>query len=300
MLMLDSSWARWSEFAGVHRHVRDCGGTIVTAVYDILPLQLPHMMVKGGPEWFEGWLKEALSASDALLCISRAVADDLAAYIDAAGADRYRDLRIGYWHLGGDFDRTSQGAVSAQVKSAFSRHAFLMVGTIEPRKRHATALDACESLWDAGRDVSLVIIGKAGWLVEDLMARLERHPQLGRRLHLFTEASDADLQFAYTHARSLLFPSAGEGFGLPLVEAAHYGLPVIANDLPVLREIGGDAVTFVNSDDPATFSEGIVRWLDADARGATPDSRNMHYLTWSESAAQLLEVVVDNRWYRIV
>ena len=58
-----------------------------------------------------------------------------------------------------------------------------MVGTIEPRKNHARALQAVERLWDRDIDVSLCIAGKQGWMVESLMETLQRHPELGRRLH---------------------------------------------------------------------------------------------------------------------
>ena len=97
---------------------------------------------------------------------------------------------------------------------------------------------------------------------------------------------------------ALLFTSAGEGFGLPLIEAAHSGLPIVANDLPVLREVGGDAVSYVRSDDPQTLAEGLVRWLADHRAGTTPDSRTLQHLTWQESAEQLLGVVLDNHWYR--
>ncbi|REM39804.1 glycosyltransferase, partial [Mycobacterium tuberculosis] len=67
----------------------------------------------------------------------------------------------------------------AQIAAA---PAFLMVGTVEPRKGHAQTLDAFEQLWRNGIDVNLVIAGKKGWMVEEVVERLQQHPQRGRRL----------------------------------------------------------------------------------------------------------------------
>ncbi len=296
-LMLDSSWAQWGEFADLHRRLRERGGLVVTAVYDLLPIRIPEFFVEGGAAWFEGWLKAAIASSDAMVCISRSTADDLAEYIRTLGALAPRDSRIGYWHLGADIGALAE-APEVDVGRAFDRPAFLMVGTIEPRKRHVIALEACEQLWRDGVDINFVICGRRGWMVDDLMHRLATHPEAGRRLHVIEGASDATLQTAYRSALALLFPSAGEGFGLPLIEAARHGLPIIANDLPVLREVGGDAVTYVGTDDAPTLAEGLARWMSDHRAGTTPDSRTLQHLTWQESAEQLLGVVLDNRWYR--
>ena len=58
-----------------------------------------------------------------------------------------------------------------------------MVGTLEPRKGHAVALEACSRLWQAGEDFELVIVGKAGWNIEQFIAQMRTHPEFGVRLH---------------------------------------------------------------------------------------------------------------------
>lgn len=300
LLMLDSSWAQWAEFSELHRQLRVRGGIVITAVYDLLPIRLPKYFVEGGAAWFEGWLRTAIASSDGMICISQSTADDLHAYIEEIGSAAYRGLRIGYWHLGADIGTADQASPSGDAKRAFARPAFLMVGTIEPRKRHATALEACERLWRNGVDVNLVICGRRGWMVDDLMARITTHPEFGRRLHWLESISDSDLQSAYRHSLALLFPSAGEGFGLPLIEAAHHGLSIVANDLPVFREIAGDSAAYICSDDPIAFGKGLERWVAAHSNGVTPDSRTLRYLTWEQSSKQLLEVVLDNRWLRVI
>ena len=126
----------------------------------------------------------------------------------------------------------------AAVVAMKSRPSLLMVGTLEPRKGHTQALDAFELLWADGVEANLVIIGHEGWHVEDLVSRLTRHRFAGKYLFWLSQADDHVLSLAYKDRR-LLAASEGEGFGLPLIEAARYGLPILARDLPVFREVAG-------------------------------------------------------------
>ena len=82
-----------------------------------------------------------------------------------------------------------------------------------------------------------MMFGRPGWRLDRLARRIRKHPQFGQRLIWFETGSDAELDYAYRHASALIFASRCEGFGLLLVLAMHYGLPVIASDIPVFREI---------------------------------------------------------------
>ena len=165
---------------------------------------------------------------------------------------------------------------------------FVTVGTLEPRKGHAQLLDAADLLWAAGSPVVIAIVGKRGWLSDALIHRIETHPELGRRLRWFEAAGDAVLHQIYRSATAVILPSEGEGFGLPLVEAAHVGLPILARNLPVFREIGGPHATYFSGFDGASLARAIEDWLAAHADGRTPDSSGIVPLTWADSARQLM------------
>src|SRR5690606_41798773 len=126
----------------------------------------------------------------------------------------------------------------------------LMVITIEPHKNHVYLLDAFDLLWAENTDAALCFVGKIGWKNEHLIERIRRHPQLGKRLFMWNDLNDRELEYCYLNPRSLLFPSHVEGFGLPLVEAMQRKLPVMASDIPVFREIGGDAMAYFELSDP--------------------------------------------------
>ncbi|MBJ7313311.1 glycosyltransferase family 4 protein [Rugamonas sp. CCM 8940] len=287
-------------FADLRRH----GVGLYFVVYDLLPLTLPAMFAPGAAPWFSRWLDTVAALADGLLCISRAVADELLAWLEQAAVVRPAALRVGYFHLGADLAaELPAGAAPAAAEQAVlarlaQRPAFLMVGTLEPRKMHAQALDAFELLWRQGGDASLVVVGKPGWLTEHLQQRLLDHAELGQRLFWLPAASDAALLQLYQQCAALLAASAGEGFGLPLIEAAQHGLPILARDIPVFREVcGGHAVYFDGAG--VELAAALHQWLARRAAGTLPDARALPWQTWRASSENLLRIVMEQDWYKL-
>jgi len=85
----------------------------------------------------------------------------------------------------------------------------------------------------------LLVIGQRGWECENVIDLLERSGAIRDHVTELSDCSDADVAHYLRHARALLFPSFVEGYGMPLAEALGAGLPVIASDLGVFREIAG-------------------------------------------------------------
>lgn len=155
---------------------------------------------------------------------------------------------------------------------------------MEPRKGHAHVLEAFEAAWRADTDVSWVIIGKQGWNVEPLAETLRRHPQAGKRLFWLEDARDADLRYGYSHAHAALQASFAEGFGLPIVEAAHYGCPLILSDIPVFREIAGEHAVY--------YPAGDARALAACLATKPPARPPVLAQSWRNSAAGVISLLM--------
>jgi glycosyltransferase involved in cell wall biosynthesis len=285
--------------------LRNRGVEIHFVVYDLLPVLRPDVFVPGAKEGFSRWLGAVTRVADGLVCISRAVADELTAWIGSEMPQRDAALRIGYFHLGADIasdPRKDNEVVQEDERIARikERPSLLMVGTLEPRKAHSQALAAFDLLWERDVDANLVIVGKQGWMVEELVERLRVHPEAGKRLFWFEGASDATLLDLYAHSAALLAASEAEGFGLPLIEAAQHGLPIIARDIPVFREVAGDHACYFSAREAAQLADALREWLRLHAEGRVPASKDLRWLTWTESAEQLLDAVLRDRWYRIL
>jgi hypothetical protein len=182
------------------------------------------------------------------------------------------------------------------LKALSTRPSFLSVGTIEPRKGQDQILAAFEQLWREGADVNLTFAGKQGWHMEEFNAHVHRHPELGKRLFWLEAISDEYLEKVYAASTCFLAASEGEGFGLPLVEAARHRLPIIARDIPVFQEVAGVNAYYFSGRSPQTLADEVKQWLSLYKAGTYPKSDDMSWLTWRESTQQLLQVLLDGRW----
>ncbi|ADH91039.1 glycosyl transferase group 1 [Ancylobacter novellus DSM 506] len=274
--------------------MRAMGVKVVHVVYDLLPVRMPQHF-NSDTRWFVKWLSMVASL-DGAICISRAVADDLAAWMVESGPARKVPLEIGWFHLGADVTNSAPTrGLPADAEDVLARlkrcPTFLAVGTVEPRKGYGQTLAAFEALWAKGIDVNLVIVGKPGWTMGDLIDRLRRHPELGRRLFWPDEVSDEYLERLYAASSCLIAASEGEGFGLPLIEAAQHKLPILARGLPVFREIAGVHAAYFDGEAPEALAQAIELWLAAFREGRHVRSDAMPWLTWQDSAGQLLRAV---------
>ncbi len=275
-------------------------------VYDLLPLRLPDCFSPGAAEHHERWLQH-IARAELLICISQAVADDLSLWLQQrppaeSSADApHRMPRIRAVHPGANLAHTlptrglppDAAELLAQIRQ---RPAFLMVGTLEPRKAHAAVLAAFEQLWAGGEDVGLVIVGRPGWMVDELLSSLGTHPERGHRLVWVEDSSDEFLEQVYAASACLVAASLGEGFGLPIVEAAKHGLPIIARDLPVFREVAGEHAWYFADDAPEALAANFSQWLSRFREGRHPAPQGMRWHSWRASADKVKQLLVEQDW----
>jgi glycosyltransferase involved in cell wall biosynthesis len=274
---------------------RQVGARVYFVVYDLLPLLLKDTFTPELVEKYGNWLR-VVSQQDGAVCISQAVAAELKTWVAHNQPAAAQTFKIDWFHLGADIESSipSKGVPDdgpQLLQKLASAVSFLMVGTLEPRKRHEQVLDAFEQLWSQNIPANLIIVGKPGWLTEALTTRLSVHPQLGYQLFWVQSASDEYLEKIYAAARCLIAASEAEGFGLPLIEAARHGLPIIARDIPVFREVAQDHALYFAGDDGAALASAIQRWLALAQQQKTPDSSQIQRQTWAQSTQQLLSKV---------
>ena len=276
--------------------MRARGVKVYFVVYDLLCVTMPQHFVPGSKEAFEKWL-QVVAESDGAICISQAVASELDGWLKKNLIKHSSFFEISHFSLGADIKSSvptvglSEEEQRLLAQLAGQRN-FLMVGTLEPRKGHAQALGAFDSLWEAGHAVNLVIVGKQGWLVDRLVDRINSHPRLNVRLYWFQSATDEFLEKLYTSAICLLVPSEGEGFGLPLIEAAYFNLPIIARDLPVFKEIAGESAFYFSGTSPESLALAVEAWSTCFQGGTHPSSAQIPRLTWKQSTQQLLRAIL--------
>lgn len=294
LLLLDAGWNRIDEYAQLLRYFRAQGGKIVGCLYDLFPLLYPTLYNPMLIVSFQAWTHRVLLNCDAIVAISKNVADRFAIYAKGLERKPREGLKLGWWRLGADFKREDDKTPAASIE-ALARRApfFLSVGTVETRKGYPVALGAFERLWAEGVEANFVIVGRPGWNAVAFENRLRRHRERGRRLFWLDNASDTDLAFLYREARAVVLPTIAEGFGLPLVEAAYFGAPVIASDISVFREIGGDTACYFDLLDIGSLTERICQMLRTKKIASRIPS-----VSWVESTRELMKMLHEERYQR--
>jgi glycosyltransferase involved in cell wall biosynthesis len=277
--------------------LRMIGVRVYFVVYDLIPLSHPRYFDERVVRTFTSWINAIVAHSEGLFCISRTVSQDLESWISANHPGHRQQLRIEWFHLGSDIAATRPssgmpGEAAKIVDRLQAAPSFLVVGTLEPRKGHDMVLDEFDQLWRRGLDVNLVFVGRLGWKIEALARRVLRHPQLNRRLLWLNGISDEYLDAVYSASTALIAASVVEGFGLPLVEAARHGLPVIARDIPVFREVGGDGVVYFDGSRPGRLAQAVDELLgSAGSRERKRGSAGIAIQTWEESARKVCDLI---------
>lgn len=280
--------------------LRQRGVKLYFVVYDLLTIQRPDVFGESFQSTYTRWLR-SVSHADGAICISRTVAMDLRTWMEENEPDRPLPFRIGWFHLGTDSVRAVEER-NASMTDCSSRDALgkrptiLMVGTIEPRKGHAVTVAAFDELWRQGIDVNLVIVGRKGWMMESFINGVVKHPEHGKRLLWLNGIDDQHLETIYSRSSALLAASEGEGFGLPLIEAARHGLPIIARDIPVFREVAGRHAYFFRADSASELASALREWLMRYRNGTHPDSSGIRWISWRQSTDMLMDVVLGNHW----
>ncbi len=219
-------------------------GRVAVLIHDTIPLDFPQFQRAGTVDSFAAMLRRVGVHADLVIANSTVTAADVARHL----APRAPQMVVA--HLG--VTVAAPEAPTWPVGYDPARPMFAVVGTIEPRKNHALLLRVWDMLLADPPPVmpQLVIAGSRGWENDAVFARLDALGPLAGHVFEMPGLTDAALAGVMASAHALLFPSFAEGFGLPPVEAAVLGTPVIANDLAALRETLGDIPVYLDAHDP--------------------------------------------------
>ncbi len=273
------------------------GTKVFFVVYDLLPIQLPYAFPPAAKSVHEQWLKE-ICKFDGVVCISNAVAQELAIWIHEQGIRTKDRFTIDWFHLGADIENSSPSKglpdkAEELISHIKTRTSFIMIGTLEPRKGYEQTLFAFEQLWRENQNINLVIIGKNGWLMDEFTQKLSQHPERNHRLFWLDSISDEYLEQIYSASSCLIAASNNEGFGLPLIEAARRGVPIIARNIPVFKEVAQDFAFYFDASSPLELKNAIAEWLILYQNGKHPPSQGMPWLTWQASAQSILKTLLN-------
>lgn len=291
VLLLDLSLAPQGLNLREVAYLRSKNIKVVATIYDTLPLTFPHLFPPQKSTIFAEWVK-TVEQSDGFIYISETTRGAFRKATNLPSKPRGQKemvLRLG--------SLTTQKTV-AEIRGAkkmAETHPLnvLAVGTIEPRKDYGGIVDALDILWSEGWEGQFTLIGRPGWQFEETVERIQQHERYGRDLIWKKSVEDEELAENYASADCLVANSIAEGFGLPLIEAADSGVPVLARNIDVFKEALPTA-EFFKGGDPLSLARKLKdlseRGRQQKIKGRRPASQNY---PWRESATSVMNFVQD-------
>ncbi|MCU1556983.1 MAG: glycosyltransferase family 1 protein [Microbacteriaceae bacterium] len=223
--------------------------TIVT-IHDVVPWTHPETLTRHGVTWHKAMAKRAQAYADAVVVDTHTVAAQLGEILDFG--DRIRVISAA-------ISPKMQTPVDADTRAErlkLPERYILSVGTLEPRKGITHLIESLACGDDSG--LPLLIVGPAGWGNVDVDSIAKAAGLAEGRVRTLGYLDDADLAVALDRATVFVFPSLAEGFGLPVIEAFHFGTPVVHSDAPALVEVAAGAGVVVAIDGPENYSQRLA------------------------------------------
>ena len=169
----------------------------------------------------------------------------------------------------------------------------LFVGTLQPRKNVSKLIEAFAKL--KNKDIKLVIVGKKGWLYEEILSAPLKFG-VSERVKFLDFVNDEDMPPLYKNALCFILPSLYEGFGLPILEAMQHGCPVLTSNVSSLPEAGGDAAEYFDPQDVNDIAQKIEEVIDNKALREEMVEKGYNQVkkfSWEKAAKETLKVLEE-------
>ncbi len=262
----------------------------IITVHDLAFLLYPHFLTHESARYY-GLIDRAVRHATHIIAVSEATKNDI---IRLTGTSA-KKITVIYEAAQSIYAPIEDTGLLAEMRA---RHGLpdrfiLFVGTIEPRKNLPTLIRAFDLLKKNYRpDVGLVIVGKEGWLFDEVY-RLVEELGLEGQICFAGRVPTKDLPALYSAAEMLVLPSFYEGFGLPPLEAMACGTPVIVSNTSAMPEVVQDAALRVTPEDVEGFTVAMWRLLsEPDLRQdmVVKGKKRAAFFSWERAASETLDV----------
>lgn len=277
---------------GLYDRYKQSGVKIVFLVHDILPITHEQFFKhQDAKKIHHKYITNIARHADLIVSTSEVGKKEITKYLKSHNINipKINSLNLGA-DITTDFLSSTKNIIEKDIQNLF-----LMVGTLEPRKAHAQVIEAFTILWEQYTRQKtiysalpiLMIIGKKGWLIDETIKMIYKHPLFNKNLFYIENADDLELLAYYQKADAIIVASYAEGFGLPLVEAMHQKKQIIARDIPVFKEIAEDyPFYFKDTKEPNDIVDTLKVFFN------TPKKipKQKLHLSWEEHTRRLVKI----------
>lgn len=270
----------------------------VMSIMDCSYLVYPELFKAKDLHQLVSWTRYSVHHAKDILTISEFSRN---AIIEAYTVDTKR-VRVTYPGLSQSMSgKTDKNDMDMQTKVKIAKNYILSVGTIQPRKNYERLIEAFSLFLKLNKQrfgvIDLVIVGKKGWIFEDIISAPKRFG-IEKQVKFLDFVPDTDLSLLYKNALCFALPSLYEGFGLPVVEAMVQGCPVVVSNTSSLPEIAGKAGVYVKPESVESIAKGLLaavreRNLKQGKWRIEKGLEQVKKFTWEQAAKQTLEILEE-------
>lgn len=261
-----------------------------TTIHDLTYLRYPELMEKNNLPHLQRVVPRAVKKSNLILTVSEAVKSEL---VQEFSIDPNKII-VTPVPPNDRFYDSNQNEVHTKYGIPTQKY-ILFLSNIEPRKNVPVLIEAFTKLpKSVTKDLSLVIAGGLGWKSESSVKAIKKAVKLGFSVVQPGYIDESDKSALYQQAALFVMPSIYEGFGMPILEAIASNTPVIASDIPVLREAGGDGILYFKPGDSLSLQESITLLIDDPVlqKRLMKKARNhLKSFSWEKNAQSIVDAV---------
>lgn len=263
-------------------------GLVATVIHDLTYIYYPELVEPGNLRHLRRIVGRSLSKSDFIITVSEAVKSEL---VSELGVDPNKCIATPIPPADEFYSPDPERDVHRKYSLPTEKY-ILFVSNLEPRKNLINIVRAYRLLPEAIRkEYSLVVAGGRGWNFEETQAEIDKPLDVGN-ISQVGFVDQADLPTLFHKASLFTMVSLYEGFGMPILESLAAGTPVIAGDVPVLRESGGDAVRYADPRDPTQLAEVIEDMLiNPDPDFESKAKQHLSRFSWTDNAKKIIGAV---------
>jgi len=288
LIAAGAGWAHCN-IEALAEHKREEGFRLVLLVHDLIPIQFPAYYKQHDVAAFGSYMRQAIPLADLIITGSRRVAADIRRYGETAQLDVNA---VAVSPFGADPIPRQALDMAVLPRGLEAGRYGLLVSTIEPRKGHTLVYETWLRLLAAGvpqaTGFKLVFVGREGWLVGQVLPRIRTDPKVAGNLLILDNIDDAELAALYQGAAFCLYPSAYEGYGLPVVEAFFHGKAVLASTGGAIPELVGTLSPRLDPADGDAWYRTLKDWIERPELRLPYEraiQKDFRHPTWNEAAA---------------
>ena len=276
-------------FSPAHYSPRFCPVPLVVTIHDLSYYYYPEEFLKKDLYKLDHWTAASISNAAEIVAVSKTTKKDIQKHFDID------EEHLHVIYNGFEKHLVPKDGTPLLKEYGLTKKKYLMyVGTLQPRKNIPILVEAFAIFHKTNPDYSLVIVGKHGWLFDDLFESVKKFDV--EDSVVFTGfIPDTDVAQLYSNAFCFVLPSLYEGFGIPILEAMSYECPVICSHASSLPEIGGDACLYF---DPKDTNDLLGKIVELHENKLTytlliaAGKKRVKEFSWKQSVRETLDVII--------